>query len=133
MTDFIALKVSLRLTDKHDIRKLFTFLHIDGHIIEATFKKNLNNTNEIAHELMMEWRKRRTGPEVAYTALWEALTHQEVNLASITHEVLKEPPTDNISAEPPDKGKLSIIIQYQCKPHCISILNLVSCIVIIQL
>ena len=110
------MKVSLRLNDKHDIRKLFTFLCIEGHIIEANFKKNLNDTNEIAHELMTELRKRMKTPEEAYTKLWNALTDQEVNLASIAHEVLKEPPTDNISAQPPDGGKLSTITQYQCKP-----------------
>ena len=118
------MKVSLRLNDKHDIRKLFTFLRIDGHIIEAIFKKNLNDTSEIAHELMTELRKRMKTPAEAYTKLWNALTDQEVNLASIAHEVLKEPPTDNISAQPPDGGKLSTIINNQCK----RILNLVPSI-----
>ena len=116
--------MSSQLNDKHDIRKLFTFLHIKGNIIEATFKKNLNDTNEIAHELMTEWRKRITSPEVAYTALWEALTDLDVNLPRIAFEVLKEPPTDNISAQPPDGGKLSTKTQYQCE----RILNLVPSI-----
>ena len=65
---------------------------------------------------MTKWRKRMTGSEEAYTALWKALTDQEVNLASIAYEVLKEPPTEKISAESPDKGRLSTITQYQCKP-----------------
>ena len=76
----------------------------------------MNDTNEIAHELMTEWRKRITGPELAYTALWEAVTDQDVNLPRIAFEVLKEPPTDNICAQPPDEGNLSTITQYQCRP-----------------
>ena len=112
LTDFSALKVSLRLNDKHDIRKLFSFLRLEGHIIEAIFKKNLNDTNEIAHELMTELRKRMKTPEEAYTTLWNALTDQEVNLSSIAYEVLKEPPTDKISAESSGRGKLLTNTKY---------------------
>ena len=101
---------------RDDIRKLFSFLRIEGHIVEATFENNINNTNEIAHKLMTGWRKRMKNPDEAYDTLWKALTNQEVNLASIAHEVLKEPPTDKITTEFPDKGKLSTITQYQCKP-----------------
>ena len=115
LTDSLALNVSQRLM-RDDIRKLFSFLRIEGHIVEATFENNINNTNETAHKLMTEWRKRMTGSEEAYTALWKALTDQEVNLASIAYEVLKEPPTDKITTESPDKCKLSTITQHKCKP-----------------
>ena len=101
---------------RYDIRKLFSFLRIEGHIVEATFENNINNTNETAHKLMTEWRKRMKGPDEAYAVLWKALTDQEVNLASIAYEVLKQPPTDEITTESPDKGKLSTMTNYQCKP-----------------
>ena len=87
LTDSLALNVSQRLM-RDDIRKLFSFLSIEGHIIDSTFKYNINNTTEIAHKLMTEWRKRMKTLEEPYTTLWNALTDQKVNLASIAFEVL---------------------------------------------
>ena len=101
---------------RDDIRKLFSFLRIEGHKVEAIFENNINNTNETAHKLMTDWRKRMKTPGEAYASLWKALTDQEVNLASIAYEILKEPPTGKITTESPDKGKLSTITHYKCKP-----------------
>ena len=49
--------------------------------------------------------------EEAYATLWNVLTNEDVNLASIANVVLKEPPTGQINTElfrhavPSGKGK----------------------------
>ena len=116
LTDILAFKVCGRLNKKHDIRNMFLFLRVEGHKIDAIFQNNINDREELVYQLMTEWRKRMKSPEEGYTTLWKALTDQEVNLASIAHEVLKEPPTDKITTKSPDKGKLSTITHYKCKP-----------------
>ena len=61
---------------------------------------------------MTELRKKMKSPEEAYKTLPNALTDPEVNLSSIAYEVLKEPPTDKISAEPSGRGKLLTNTKY---------------------
>ena len=97
LTDILALNISERLGDKHNIRKLFSSLKVEGHIIETTINNNVNDTTEIAHKLMTQWRQRMKDSEEAYTTLWNALIHEEVNLPGIAYEVLKEHPMDKIS------------------------------------
>ena len=116
LTDYLAFKVCGHLNKKHDIRNLFLFLRVEGYKIDAIFQNNINDREELVYQLMTEWRKRMKSPEEAYTTLWKALTDQEVNLASIAYEVLKEPPT----AEPSEKGKCHCWVSFAGKRPVVS-------------
>ena len=42
--------------------------------------------------MLSSWRKNQINPVEAYSSLWKALTHADVNLSSIAHEALVHPP-----------------------------------------
>ena len=73
---------------------------MEQHKINTIFQNNKDDIEESVYQLMIEWQKRQKDREEAYCALWNALTHEDVNLSSIAYEVLKEPPIEEMKDLP---------------------------------
>ena len=100
LTPRLTHKISQTLTKRCDIRNLFLFLGIEENKIDTVFQNNKDEIEGAVYQLMIEWRKRQRTRAETYDTLWKALTDEEVNLSSITYEVLKVLPAEVIQEKP---------------------------------
>ena len=84
--------VACRLTKKSEIRRLGLHLGVEDHTIDAIFHNKQDDIPEAVYDMLKGWRKRQSTPVEAYTNLWCALTHPQVQLNSVAHEALFFPP-----------------------------------------
>ena len=75
----------------YDIRMLGYHLKVPENTIEAIFHNKKEDIREAVYQMLREWKKTQRTPTIAYKALWDALTHSDLNLPSIAHEILVSP------------------------------------------
>ena len=99
MTERDLLEVSYRLIEESDIRQLGSHLGVEHYKVDAILCDEKGNIPLATLVMLKEWRKGQENNVKAYDDLWEALTHPEVDLSHVAHEVLRDPPsgTDNVN------------------------------------
>ena len=83
LTDQDVLKVSRRLHQKSDLRKVALQLGHDSNTIDTAFTKHGTDHLEAAHDLLSQWRSSQEDDFNAYTNLCFALVHHNVNLKRV--------------------------------------------------
>ena len=76
----------------YDIRMLGYHLKVPENTLEAIFHNKKEDIQEVVYQMLTEWKKTQRTPAIAYKALWEALTHSDLNLPSIANDALVNPP-----------------------------------------
>ena len=88
-------------------------LKVPENKIEAIFHNKKEDIQEAVYQMMREWKKTQTTPTIAYKALWNALTHSDLNLSSVAHEVLVDVP----NAEDKDPKVHTTVRQFFLNSH----------------
>ena len=63
----------------YDIRMLGYHLKVPENTIEAIFHNKKEDIQDVVYIMLREWKKTQRTPAIAYKALWEALTHSNLN------------------------------------------------------
>ena len=91
MTEIHILKVSRELNELYDIRMLGYYLEVSQTKIDAIIQNKKEDIQEAVYQMLRSWQKSQRTPVEAYSSLWKALTHGDVNLSRIAHKVLVHP------------------------------------------
>ena len=83
LTDQDVLKVSRRLHQKSELRKLALQLGHDSSTIETSLTNNRHDCHEAAYDVLSEWRMTQEDDFIAYRNLCFALVHPNVNLKRV--------------------------------------------------
>ena len=78
----------------YDIRMLAYHLKVQENTIDAILHNKKEDILEAVYQMLREWKKTQRTPAIAFKALWSALIHSDLNLSSIAHEVLLDPPNE---------------------------------------
>ena len=70
------------------------YLDVNKTTIDAILQNKKEDIQEAVYQMLSSWRKNQINPVEANSSLWKALTHADVNLSSIAHEVLVHPPCE---------------------------------------
>ena len=69
-------------------------LKVPENTIDAILHNKKEDIQEAVYQMLREWKKTQRTPTVAYKTLWDALTHSDLNLPSIAHGILVDPPNE---------------------------------------
>ena len=69
-------------------------LKVPENTIDAILHNKKEDIQEAVYQMLREWKKTQRTPAIAFKALWNALIHSDLNLSSIAHEVLLDPPNE---------------------------------------
>ena len=73
LTDSDILKLSMRLTNKSDLRILGVGLRLESYVIESIMYDNRNDISNAAYRMLNEWYMSQANRKIAYTNLHDAL------------------------------------------------------------
>ena len=97
LEDRHILHLSLRITDKSQLRRLGTNLQLPTNVIESVLSRHNGNIIEAAHEVLSRWLTYEENRREAYSHLLTALKGCNMNLLAtqLTEWVEDDPQTEN--------------------------------------